>query len=592
MKTNGGNIRIKTAAQRFGLLLVVAVLICQVLVGVLMPGDAYGVVFETPDYSQRIKRFILVSAILEGCRPKTPLNKGTKGGIDTQAASYSFDDLIGSYRKSPHPVSGAINVSPFVDPNDDGEAWCSEALQAALTPAVLNKTKAQYLTDAYTPIKGSGQITATAQCGLNVYDTLSERWTYGLLIPLYHSSGKWYYDNEMKDTGQSETDPTEDGAKDACAKVPTKMAGVGVSYSLAESYSVEFQAVEGKDAEDIITGFKDHKWPGWFTPDSVYPKRLTDEDRYVFYNYLLITKSDKTCGADITSTKSGLSNEKTLSYVTSRGLAEQVYATADWNKILSSMPSYPGGSANLASDNGSAGTMSCDEVRQLVDKYASAYAEELRDRAAKNLCYDEYTLYNDDYQASFSATQTYNAKYKACFDGFKNSTDDNWCYQSSRFASLSTSAQPQWQGEALRNGLADGSIVVSDTPVEDGTGVISTQAGGLIDACLFGQGSSRDFVYNPDYDSELPETPVDCYSASGSMGWIACPIIDMLSSGIDAVMKYIDDSLYYQSLNNPEGRAIIRAAWSAFIPIANIAFAIVFLIIIYSTAIGGKPGGN
>jgi hypothetical protein len=53
-------------------------------------------------------------------------------------------------------------------------------------------------------------------------------------------------------------------------------------------------------------------------------------------------------------------------------------------------------------------------------------------------------------------------------------------------------------------------------------------------------------------------------------------------------MGYITNQLNYQSLN--DNHDYVKQAWEKFIPLANIAFVIVFLIVIYSTAIGGKLG--
>ncbi|MCL2807424.1 MAG: hypothetical protein FWD27_04570 [Coriobacteriia bacterium] len=82
-----------------------------------------------------------------------------------------------------------------------------------------------------------------------------------------------------------------------------------------------------------------------------------------------------------------------------------------------------------------------------------------------------------------------------------------------------------------------------------------------------------------------PGAPSPCEAASEGWGWVACPIITALQGIVDWAMEGITDFLDYQSLN--EGGDTIKNVHGAFIPIANIAFAIVFLIIIYSTAISG-----
>jgi hypothetical protein len=91
-----------------------------------------------------------------------------------------------------------------------------------------------------------------------------------------------------------------------------------------------------------------------------------------------------------------------------------------------------------------------------------------------------------------------------------------------------------------------------------------------------------------DNDEEEPT----CEANAASFGWIICPTIDALSGAVGWIMDKITDSLNYQSINDSEGGKAIKAAWGAFVPLANIAFAIVFLIVIYSAAIGGGTGGK
>ncbi len=103
---------------------------------------------------------------------------------------------------------------------------------------------------------------------------------------------------------------------------------------------------------------------------------------------------------------------------------------------------------------------------------------------------------------------------------------------------------------------------------------------------------------NPDETAEtsIPEATAPpeatkeeptCESNGGSMAWIMCPIVTAMSAGVNWLMGMINSQLNYQSINASD---TIKLAWDKFIPIANIAFAIVFLMIIYSTAIGGKFG--
>jgi len=90
-------------------------------------------------------------------------------------------------------------------------------------------------------------------------------------------------------------------------------------------------------------------------------------------------------------------------------------------------------------------------------------------------------------------------------------------------------------------------------------------------------------------DGNTPSTP-PCESQEKKMGWVLCPIKDGVYWGIDWIDQQIISMFDYKTLGNETGAEVMRAAWSGFRDLANIGFAIVFLIIIYSTAVGGKLG--
>jgi hypothetical protein len=68
-----------------------------------------------------------------------------------------------------------------------------------------------------------------------------------------------------------------------------------------------------------------------------------------------------------------------------------------------------------------------------------------------------------------------------------------------------------------------------------------------------------------------------CESAGGTMGWLMCPLIDLLGNAVDLMMEQITGQLNYQSINGDKDETI-RKAWGGFVSFANIAFAITFLI--------------
>lgn len=97
-------------------------------------------------------------------------------------------------------------------------------------------------------------------------------------------------------------------------------------------------------------------------------------------------------------------------------------------------------------------------------------------------------------------------------------------------------------------------------------------------ACVFGQTG----VYNAPTDT-TSEDP--CYAAdTQGFGWVACPGINWLTRTIDWIVEWITGGLQWTMLVDNGSSVTIKSVWNSMLGIANIAFAIVFLIIIYSTA--------
>jgi hypothetical protein len=71
-----------------------------------------------------------------------------------------------------------------------------------------------------------------------------------------------------------------------------------------------------------------------------------------------------------------------------------------------------------------------------------------------------------------------------------------------------------------------------------------------------------------------------CGDSGWMLNWIVCPVIDGFANFIDWVMGIIADSLKWEISSK------LIDVWSNFLPIANVAFAVVFMIVIYSTATG------
>lgn len=104
--------------------------------------------------------------------------------------------------------------------------------------------------------------------------------------------------------------------------------------------------------------------------------------------------------------------------------------------------------------------------------------------------------------------------------------------------------------------------------------------------------SSLDYT-NPEGQEEPDNTLDNCWSAGGIFGWIICPLTEYLSDMLNNVYEWIADNFLEvdATLLNPNSDANPNAdtvfnMWSTFRNIANIAFIILFLIVIFSQLTG------
>lgn len=70
------------------------------------------------------------------------------------------------------------------------------------------------------------------------------------------------------------------------------------------------------------------------------------------------------------------------------------------------------------------------------------------------------------------------------------------------------------------------------------------------------------------------------------IGWIVCPVVNLLAKMTDQAYKIISSMLEVQAYTSTSGDAALRTAWGNMRSIANVAFVIAFLIIIYSQITG------
>lgn len=73
-----------------------------------------------------------------------------------------------------------------------------------------------------------------------------------------------------------------------------------------------------------------------------------------------------------------------------------------------------------------------------------------------------------------------------------------------------------------------------------------------------------------------------CSAGLLGFGWLLCPGANMLENYINGLLNWVDDSMQWTVL--ADGDSPILETWKKFLPIANLAFAIVFLVLVYSMA--------
>ena len=85
------------------------------------------------------------------------------------------------------------------------------------------------------------------------------------------------------------------------------------------------------------------------------------------------------------------------------------------------------------------------------------------------------------------------------------------------------------------------------------------------------------------FETKPPENGTNtCSSEIGAVGWIVCPVMTFMAKINSGFFQFISDNFLKVNLGlfNTESGTYI--AWTSFRNYANIAFVIVFLVIIYS----------
>lgn len=95
---------------------------------------------------------------------------------------------------------------------------------------------------------------------------------------------------------------------------------------------------------------------------------------------------------------------------------------------------------------------------------------------------------------------------------------------------------------------------------------------------------------NPDYNyAGSGADPDSCTGAAGALGWILCPVLKMVTEGVDNIYNGYIQKVYLEvdstQLKAERGKAVYNA-WSIMRTVANIIFVIMFMIVIFSQLTG------
>ena len=83
------------------------------------------------------------------------------------------------------------------------------------------------------------------------------------------------------------------------------------------------------------------------------------------------------------------------------------------------------------------------------------------------------------------------------------------------------------------------------------------------------------------YDEEQIELDQECAIQSGALAWLICPALDTINGAIEYVLnKIVVPLLEFQPLD--EGQDGIKAVWTVFRDLANIAFIFIFFAIVFA----------
>lgn len=89
-----------------------------------------------------------------------------------------------------------------------------------------------------------------------------------------------------------------------------------------------------------------------------------------------------------------------------------------------------------------------------------------------------------------------------------------------------------------------------------------------------------------DADKDNAEEASPCATAGQSLGWIICPVVQMVSSAVSGIYGYIENNFLQMNSSFVSRESDTHEAWDKFRDFANIAFTIILLVIILSQITG------
>jgi hypothetical protein len=90
------------------------------------------------------------------------------------------------------------------------------------------------------------------------------------------------------------------------------------------------------------------------------------------------------------------------------------------------------------------------------------------------------------------------------------------------------------------------------------------------------------------YEGGIGNTIDPCLNSGGAFGFVFCPAVDVFASVIDHFLSTMENDFNWGYLVDSGGSDGLKVSevWSRFLPVANVLFALVFLVVIYSVATG------